>query len=275
MKEYLPEFLAYVASEKGLSKNTITAYKRDLELFLNSGKEIVPFLSELRKKQYASSTVARMLVSVKLFFRFLRKENIIKEDETSLIESPKLWQLIPEILSEKEVEAILKACDTRSALGARDRAILEMLYGSGLRVSEVCSLNIHDIDETKVRVLGKGSKERIVPVGEMALHAIDHYLNNFRKGENKALFLSRGGKRIDRQTIFSRVRFYAKAAKIQKNVSPHTLRHSFATHLLDHGADLRVIQELLGHADIATTDRYTHISRSRLEDAFTNFHPRG
>lgn len=274
MNEHLPDFLAYIASEKGLSRNTIEAYKRDLQLYLDSKQDVVAFLSFLRKQQYSSATVARMLVSIKLFYRFLRKENIIKEDKTSLIESPKLWQLIPEVLSEKEVEELLNACDTRSNIGARDRAILELLYGSGLRVSEVCSLNLHDVDEEKVRVMGKGSKERIVPVGEMALHALDHYLNNFRKGENKALFISRGGKRIDRQTVFTRVRFYARAAKIQKPVSPHTLRHSFATHLLDHGADLRVIQELLGHADISTTDRYTHISRSHLENAFSQFHPR-
>lgn len=275
MKEHLPDFLGYVASEKGLSRNTIEAYKRDLELYLDSKQDVIAFLSFLRKKKYASATVARMLVSIKLFYRFLRKENIIKEDKTSLIESPKLWQLIPEVLSEEEVEELLNACDTCSQIGARDRAILEFLYGSGLRVSEVCSLDLHDVDEEKVRVMGKGSKERIVPVGEMALQALDHYLNNFRKGENKALFLSRGGKRIDRQTIYTRVRFYAKAAKINKPVSPHTLRHSFATHLLDHGADLRIIQELLGHADISTTDRYTHISRSHLESAFSQFHPRG
>ncbi len=274
MKEHLPDFLGYVASEKGLARNTIEAYKRDLELYLDSNQDVIPFLSFLRKQKYASSTVARMLVSIKLFHRFLRKENIIKEDKTSLIESPKLWELIPEVLSEEEVESLLNACDTHTQIGARDRAILEFLYGSGLRVSEVCSLNLHDVDEEKVRVTGKGSKERIVPVGEMALHALDHYLNNFRKGENKALFISRGGKRIDRQTIYTRVRFYAKAANINKPVSPHTLRHSFATHLLDHGADLRIIQELLGHADISTTDRYTHISRSHLESAFSQFHPR-
>ena len=274
MKEHLPDFLGYVASEKGLARNTIEAYKRDLELYLDSNLEVISFLSFLRKQKYASSTVARMLVSIKLFYRFLRKENIIKEDKTTLIESPKLWQLIPEVLSEQEVEELLNACNTRSQIGARDRAILEFLYGSGLRVSEVCSLNLHDVDEEKVRVTGKGSKERIVPVGEMALQALDHYLNYFRKGENKALFISRGGKRIDRQTIYTRVRFYAKAAKINKPVSPHTLRHSFATHLLDHGADLRIIQELLGHADISTTDRYTHISRSHLESAFSQFHPR-
>jgi len=274
MKEHLPDFLAYVASEKGLSLNTLAAYKRDLELFLSSGKELLEFLTFLRKQNYASATIARMLVSIKLYYRFLRREGILKEDKTSLIESPKLWQKVPEVLSENEVEAMLEKCDVRSAIGARDRAILELLYGSGLRVSELCQLNIHDVGEDKVRAQGKGSKERIVPVGEMALSALDHYLSSFRKGKAEALFLSRTGRRIDRQTVYTRVRFYSQAAGITKKVSPHTLRHSFATHLLDHGADLRVIQELLGHADISTTDRYTHLSQSRLEEAFSNFHPR-
>ena len=186
-----------------------------------------------------------------------------------------MWQLIPEVLTAQEVERLLGAPGDGEE-EVRDKAVLETLYATGIRVSELCNLDIHDVGENTVRVVGKGGKERIVPIGEEAIAAIDTYLGNYRhdKGDHRPLFVSKRGKRMSRVTVWEKVKFYARKVGIEKEVSPHTLRHSFATHLLDHGADLRVIQEMLGHADIGTTDRYTHLSKKRLFDAFDTFHPR-
>jgi integrase/recombinase XerD len=178
------------------------------------------------------------------------------------------------VLSVGEVTALLAQPNPEERIGARDKAMLEVLYASGLRVSELCGLNIQDVGEEAVRVKGKGSKERVVPIAKSALNTVDHYLGKFREDKEGALFLGSQGKRLDRITVWSRVKFYAKKAGITKSISPHTLRHSFATHLLENGADLRVIQEMLGHANIGTTDRYTHISRKHLHEAFERFHPR-
>jgi integrase/recombinase XerD len=278
----------HLLAERGLAKNSIEAYQRDNEhfcLFLTEkGKcdltsvtveDILGFLSELKEKKYASSSMCRMLISIKVFFRFLKKEKVISENIAEHFESPKLWQLIPEVLSVEEVELLLKAPDTDSLQGARDKAILEVLYASGLRVSELCHLNLSDVHDAYVRVKGKGGKERLVPIAEPAIKAIDHYLGSFRQNDgNPALFLSSGGKRIDRVSVWRQIKRYAKRVGLTKKISPHTLRHSFATHLLENGADLRVIQEMLGHAHIATTDRYTHVSQAHLAQAFHAFHPR-
>jgi integrase/recombinase XerD len=185
-----------------------------------------------------------------------------------------MWQLIPEVLTVEEVTRFLGAPDRETAVGARDFAIFQVMYASGLRVSELCGLNIGDISDDQVRVRGKGNKERVVPIAASAVAAVDHYLVHSRKEGDGALFLSNRGQRIDRVAVWERVKFYAKKAVISKEISPHTLRHSFATHLLENGADLRVIQELLGHANIATTDRYTHVSRKHLHAAFEKFHPK-
>lgn len=275
------DFLSYIGSEKGLSVNTIEAYGRDIRRFcdgVEDAKEetIISHLSELKEKGYASSSIYRSLMALRVFFRFLKREGFIDKDPTELLESPKMWQLIPEVLMTGEVEALLDAPNADEEEGTRDKAILETLYATGIRASELCSLNVHDVRENTVRVVGKGGKERIVPIGEEALQAIDTYLSKWRddKGEGRPLFVTKKGKRMNRTTLWERVKFYAKKVEIQKEISPHTLRHSFATHLLDHGADLRVIQEMLGHADIGTTDRYTHLSKKRLFDAFDNFHPR-
>lgn len=203
---------------------------------------------------------------------------MIANNVTLYLESPKIWQLIPEVLSVEEMERLLAQPDPETNVGSRDRAILEMLYGSGLRVSEVCGLKIHDVDDKFVKVFGKGSKERVVPVGAKAIEAVDHYLARFRdqtdSSRQQALFVNQRGKPIDRIFVWKMIKRYANEAGIVKNISPHTLRHSFATHLLDNGADLRVIQEMLGHASISSTDRYTHISKSRLHEAFGKFHSR-
>jgi integrase/recombinase XerD len=277
------DFIDYLRSEKGVSPHTIEAYGRDVRLFstfLNGreieGEEIYGFLQLLKDQGYASSSVYRMLVAVKVFFRFLKKEGLISHDPTRTFETPKIWQLIPEVMTIEEVDRLLAEPKQDSSLGARDKAILELLYATGMRVSELCSLKIGSIIDTFVKVYGKGRKERLIPVGEAALAALDYYLLHYRgKGEvDVPLFLSHRGKPLDRFTVWGRIRTYARAANIEKEVSPHTLRHSFATHLLERGADLRLIQELLGHEDIATTDRYTHVANSRVKTAFEKFHPR-
>ena len=286
----IDDFLFYLASERGLAKNTIEAYRRDLAYFSDvlkqknmtdfsqvREKEIQAFLQLLQSKNLASSSIYRAMVALKSFYRYLRREKLVQSEETLYFDTPKMWQLIPEVLTESEVQQLLEVPNEEEPIGARDRAILEILYASGLRASEVCSLNLSDVDEETVRVKGKGGKERVVPIAQSALAHIDHYLLYFREGSgkrNEALFVSKAGIRLDRVTIWNRVKYYAKKAEIVKTISPHTLRHSFATHLLENGADLRVIQELLGHASVATTDRYTHVSQKHLQNAFEQFHPR-
>jgi integrase/recombinase XerD len=284
----IADFLSYIASEKGLSLNTVEAYGRDVSRFahhlhtlgITHFREVkeahcLSFLKELREQNLASSTIYRMVMAMKVLFRFLKREQIVDTNVGLYLDTPKVWQLIPEVLSYEEVERLLKAPDISTLEGARDRAIFELLYASGLRVSELCTIQIRDLDPTFVKVKGKGGKERLVPIGRKALEAIDFYLLHFRgEAPEQTLFLSTQGKPIDRITIWKRIKRYAKQVGITKNISPHTLRHSFATHLLDGGADLRVIQELLGHATIATTDRYTHVSQTRLQEAFHNHHPR-
>jgi integrase/recombinase XerD len=288
MHHFIEDFLSYLGAEKGLARNTLISYRRDLGLFVLFHKEKrideateeedISFLAFLKEKEYATSSICRALVAIRMFFRFLKREKIVEKDVTLHLDAPKMWQLIPEVLTVSEVEALLNAPDITTKEGARDRAILQVIYASGLRVSEVCGLNLQDVSDQIVRVIGKGGKERIVPIAASAVKAIDHYLAHYRQyGENdKAppLFVSDKGKRIDRTMVWKQVKRYASQAGIVKVISPHTLRHSFATHLLENGADLRVIQEMLGHASIATTDRYTHISQRHLTVAFEAFHPR-
>lgn len=282
----LRDFEVFLRSEKGVTSNTVSAYLSDLALFVGHAKvsleacgeaEIYAFLAHLQNAGYASASIARALVTLKVFYRFLVRERRI-EDPTALLVGPKLWQLIPDVLSIEEIERLIALPAIETFEGARDRAILEVLYGAGIRVSELCSLGIYDVDEGALRVMGKGRKERVVPIGRSALDAIDNYLTRFRhrfdSEKEQALFVSTRGKRIDRVSVWKKVKEYARLAGIAKTISPHTFRHSFATHLLDRGADLRIIQELLGHATIGTTDRYTHISAKRLQEAFIQHHPR-
>ncbi|MBS0628514.1 MAG: site-specific tyrosine recombinase XerD [Verrucomicrobia bacterium] len=287
MKNWIQDFLVYLASEKGLAQNTLIAYETDLLAFIKflgdkdlklvSKKDVIGFIEFKQKKGLASSSLCRALIAIKVFFRFLKKESLLQIEEIAFLESPKIWQLIPEVLSLEEVDLLLKAPDVKSFLGCRDRAILEVMYASGLRVSEVCNLDFLDVGEESVRVKGKGGKERIVPIAKASLARVDEYLVKFRDQSKElieALFVTTKGKRIDRVNVWNRIKLYAKKAGLEKNISPHTLRHSFATHLLENGADLRVIQEMLGHAHIATTDRYTHISQKHLTTSFDSFHPR-
>lgn len=288
MDTWIKDFLVYLSSEKGLSKNTLEAYKSDLFSFWGfigkkevekiEKEDVIVFLEEKKKKGHASSSICRVLIVIKIFFRFLKRESNLLCNETEFLDSPKVWQLIPEVLTLEEVDRLLLAPDMDSFVGSRDKAILEVLYSSGLRVSELCGLDFQDIGDESIRVLGKGGKERVVPIAKSSLMKVDEYLTRFRdridSQEKQAVFITSKGLRIDRVTVWSRVKFYAKKSLVPKNISPHTLRHSFATHLLENGADLRVIQEMLGHAHIATTDRYTQISQKHLVDAFESFHPR-
>ncbi|NGX44045.1 MAG: Tyrosine recombinase XerD [Candidatus Anoxychlamydiales bacterium] len=281
-------FLAYIESEKGLSANTVEAYFRDIRYFKDflfkksisrfedvKQADVIEYLSFLKTK-YASSSIYRSFVAIKVLFRFLKQENAIKKDITLYLDLPKIWQFLPSVMTPQEVDSLLKQIKTDDFVGARDKAILELLYATGIRVSECSSLKILDVNDGFIKVTGKGKKQRLVPIGKKAIKAIDHYLLNFRNEvkEIDYLFISKGGKKINRVTIYHRIKIYARGANIKKNISPHTLRHSFATHLLENGADLRLIQDMLGHADISSTDRYTHISKAHLKKAFENFHPR-
>jgi integrase/recombinase XerD len=286
----LQVFLGFLRCERGLALNTLEAYSRDVSSFLlfvdtkiqdlaQIDKEhVISHLSVLQDKEYASSSRARALIALKVFFRFLKREGIHSQDLGILLDTPKLWQMIPEVLSTAEVDRLLAQPDLKTKQGPRDKAILELLYATGIRVSELCNLTIYDVDDEQVRVFGKGSKERIVPVSKRAILAIDAYLANFRdqfdSEKEKKLFLSLKGKPLDRTSVWKMIKLYAKKAEIQKNIFPHMMRHSFASHLLDGGADLRIIQEMLGHAQISSTDRYTHVSLARVHERFRNLHPR-
>lgn len=284
MEREIADFLVYLGSEKGLSPHTLAAYRRDLSALSEFwkgkkaeeiiGEQIIEYFQSLKAQGLASSSLCRALVAIKVFFRFLKREKIISNNPTLFLESPKMWQLIPEVLTVEEVSRFLEAPDSAFSIGARDHAMFQVMYASGLRVSELCGLNTGDISDDKVRVRGKGNKERVIPIASSAVAAVDHYLTQFRREGDGPLFLSSHGQRIDRVAVWERVKFYAKKAGISKDISPHTLRHSFATHLLENGADLRVIQEMLGHAHIGTTDRYTHVSRKHLHEAFEKFHPK-
>lgn len=280
MEQYVDPFLIYLSSERLLCQNTLDAYRRDLAsffLFMQSRplneKEIVKYLGFLKTEGYATSSIARAVSSLKMFFQFLKREKILSRDLMSTLEIPKKWFLVAEVLTIEEAKRLL---DIVPRENLRDRAILELLYGSGMRVSELCELNLLDVDDTQIRVRGKGDKERIVPIAKRSVLALDEYLLHRRDEKNgdTALFTTKGNKRLDRQSVWVIVKKWAKRAEIDKKISPHTLRHSYATHLLENGADLRVIQEMLGHSSIATTDRYTHISKHHLKNSFANFHPR-
>lgn len=287
----LDDFSVYIASEKGLSPNTVEAYQRDLASFfqflsihhlvsVEQVKEahLMDYIEYLKNQGYASSSIARQVIAIKVLCRFLKREGNLSFNFAFYVDTPKVWQLIPDVLTYEEIKKLLDAPDVNTQQGSRDKAILEIFYACGLRVSEVCSLKIQSVDDHYVIAMGKGRKERLVPIGKKAIEAIDHYLHHHRSNNDSEsiseLFLSSRGRPLDRVSIWKMIKRYAKQAGITKNISPHTLRHSFATHLLDNGADLRIIQELLGHASISSTDRYTHISKSHLQKSFENCHPR-
>jgi len=286
MDDWIQEFLLYLAAEKGLAKNTQDAYRRDVEAFVCFVRpkslsdvhktDLVAFLEFKRKRGDASSSLCRSLVSIKEFFRFVKRECGEGDAELLLLQNAKSAGKIPEVLSVNEVLKLLSIPDCTTWQGLRDLAILHVLYGGGLRVSEACALNVHDIGSEHVRIFGKGGKERIVPLAKNSLEILKCYIHTCRADVIgiEALFVTKRGKRMHRVQVWSFLQRYAQKAQILKRISPHTLRHSFATHLLENGADLRVIQELLGHAHITTTDRYMHMSAQHLIDSFAAFHPR-
>lgn len=295
-ESYLESFLNHIALEKGLADNTTLSYEVDLKRylgFLDSRKiasveaidlhVIQDYTELLSKLGLSASSVARNYSSIRTFHKFLILENITSKNPTELLESPRLARKLPEVLTVNEVIEILESPDIETSDGVRDRAMLEVLYGAGLRVSELIGLKIEHVffDEELLRVLGKGSKERIVPVGAEALVWTKRYIAITRpmvaKGlESKSqLFLNRFGKPFSRMGIYNIVRKYVDLSGISKRVYPHIFRHSFATHLLENGADLRAVQEMLGHSDISTTQIYTHVNRQYLREEYKTFHPRG
>ncbi len=280
--------------EKGLSENTLAAYRRDLvhyrewldkrqqPLLASSAGDLQAYLAWRSQQQRSPRSTARFLSCVRGFFRYQVREGRIEVDPSLDVESPKLGRPLPKSLSEAEVEALLAAPDLEQALEFRDRTMLELLYACGLRVSELVGMQVSQLgmNQGVVRIIGKGGKERLVPVGEEALGWLQRYLNGARRElldncPSEALFPSRRGTQMTRQAFWYRIKQYATRAGIRSPLSPHTLRHAFATHLLNHGADLRVVQLLLGHSDLTTTQIYTHVARQRMKDLHAQHHPRG
>ncbi|UUC49085.1 site-specific tyrosine recombinase XerD [Pseudomonas citronellolis] len=290
----IDRFLDALWLEKGLADNTRLAYGSDLALFNGwlgeqdvslerAGRELIlDHLAWRLAQGYKARSTARFLSGVRGFYRYCLREGLIAEDPTLQVELPQLGKPLPKSLSEADVEALLAAPETEDPLGLRDRAMLEVLYACGLRVSELVGLTLEQLNlrQGVVRVFGKGSKERLVPLGEEAIVWLERYLRNARDDllggrPSDVLFPSLRGEQMTRQTFWHRIKHHAKVAGIGKSLSPHTLRHAFATHLLNHGADLRVVQMLLGHSDLSTTQIYTHIARARLQELHAQHHPRG
>lgn len=294
MKELIDSFLDYLSVERALAKNTILAYRADLNFYLDfiqkqgisilskvTKNDIVEFMLLQKTQGISPTSISRRLAAIRMFHRFLARERVLKSDPTTLIDSPKLWKKVPDTLSLNEVEALISQPDVRDKQGARDKAILETLYATGMRVSELSNLKTNNVnlDIGFLRCIGKGNKERIIPLGKKAIHSINRYLEFSRphflkKKVSDFIFVGRGGNRLSRQSVWKLIKRYAKEAKIKKSIKVHTLRHSFATHLLERGADLRSVQEMLGHSNISTTQIYTHIDKERLKTIHKMFHPR-
>ncbi|HKQ33151.1 MAG TPA: site-specific tyrosine recombinase XerD [Thermodesulfobacteriota bacterium] len=294
MDVLLDSFLSYLAVEKGLSENTLESYGRDLRKFIRSMEEagvrsaedinyshILDYLSLSKEKGFNATSIVRSIVSIRQFFKYLLMEKLIEADPASGIGTPKMRKGLPVVITLDEVEALISAPDESTPEGLRDAAMLEALYATGIRVSELVGLKLNDVNFELgfVVVYGKGSKERIVPMGDKARQKLLEYLGTSRpamlKGrEAKALFVTRLGKGMTRQGFWKIIKHYSLKAGIAKKISPHTLRHSFATHLLERGADLRTIQIMLGHSDISTTQIYTHVESERLKVIHKKYHPR-
>jgi len=295
MNVYLDQFLSYLTVERGLSANTLDAYGRDLARYLDylekektahpdevTSAQVLRFLARLKESGLSSRSRARALVSLRMFHKFLLAEKIATVNPTALVEAPRSLQALPHTLSPAEVERLLTAPAGDDAYALRDRAMLELLYATGLRVSELVGLKLQDLqlDVGYLFAFGKGSKRRIVPMGEAAISELQRYLVTARpllerQTASPHIFLNRGGKGLTRQGFWKIIKRRAREAGISKNITPHTLRHSFATHLLENGADLRAVQTMLGHADISTTQIYTHVTRERLRKIHEQYHPRG
>ena len=286
----------YLAAERGMAKNTVLAYQGDLQKYLEwvaggglpnylkpSVRELTHYLGYLKEAGLAPPSIARNLIATKMFYRFLRLEERVEQNTVELLSSPRLWERIPQVLSPESVEKLLDAPRNEDRFYLRDRALLETLYATGSRASEVVTLQLMDLhlDSAFCKCTGKGSKQRVVPLGVPAISILRIYLQDLRPlltqgdKENPWVFVSKGGKRLTREMLWILVKKYVTRAGLNAKVSPHTLRHSFATHLLAGGADLRTVQELLGHANIRTTQHYTHVDRTKLQAVHRKFHPRG
>jgi integrase/recombinase XerD len=294
MKDLIEAFLNYLSVERGLANNTIISYREDLFSYSDflmkhhvdalakiNKNDVVNFMLHEKDKGISPNSISRRLAAIRMFHRFLARERILKTDPTILIDSPKLWKKIPETLSLNEIDSLLSQPDIRDKQGIRDKAILEALYATGMRVSEAANLKTDNVnlDIGFLRCIGKGNKERVIPLGRKSISGIKRYLEVSRprllkNKQSDFLFLNRFGKKISRQSLWKIIKRYARTARIKKPIKPHTLRHSFATHLLERGADLRSVQEMLGHANISTTQIYTHINKERLKAIHKMFHPR-
>lgn len=290
MDKWVDEFRYYLRFERNLSVNTIDSYGRDIVDYISfldnypdtsSEAAVVAYLEHLRTGNKSAATQARRLAAIKAFYRYLLRENHIAADPTELLVAPKMARRLPGVLSVEQVTRLVESPDTTKQTGIRDRAMLEMLYATGVRVSELCHLTVDDwwVDPGRIRCLGKGSKERFVPLGRVAVVWLLRYLDVSRPllskdASVKTLFLSRQGKGLTRQGFWKVLKKYAAGLGISQTITPHTLRHSFATHLLENGADLRAVQEMLGHQDISTTQIYTHVSQKRLRPVYDETHPR-
>lgn len=285
MNRYVRKFIAYLQVEKNYSTHTTQNYQSDLEYFLNFIDKVPvvkvdyqllrKYLAHLRTQHLKPRSLARKLSTLRSFFKYLFREGIIQDSPAALLMSPKLDKPLPKFLSEAEMVALIQAPGTKSLSGKRDRAILETLYSTGIRVSELVGLDIGDVDiiGNIAKVKGKGKKERLVPIGNKAVCAIKSYLDD-RPDRPEALFLNKNGTRLSRRGVYDIVEKYIKQTSCTKGISPHVLRHSFATHLLNRGADLRSVQELLGHVNLSTTQIYTHVSTDKLKKVYDKAHPR-
>ena len=295
-QSYIKGFRAYLKLERSLSDHSVHAYLNDIaklsqyfeaieeepKLTDIKGSDVKSFISWLNNLGMLASTQARVISGMKAFFTYLMLEEVIQIDPMALIEAPKLSRKLPDMLNIHEINGLIEAIDASKPEGMRNKAILEVLYGCGLRVSELTDLKISNLypQIEFIKVIGKGNKERLVPIGGVALKLLDIYLNQVRnhmtikKGNEDFIFLNRFGAKLSRISIFNLVKSLALATGLKKTISPHTLRHSFATHLIEGGADLRAVQEMLGHSSITTTEIYTHIDRDYLREVITQFHPR-
>ena len=289
------QYINYLLVEKGLSDNTIESYSSDLALYLEFLKKngiknisdagaavMLKHLAALRDAGLGAKSRTRHLVTLRGFYRFLVQEKIVKHNPSKIINLPKSVLKLPDVLSVEEVKKLLNICDTKKPKGIRDAAMIELLYAAGLRVSELVNVKLQNVNMEAgfVRVFGKGSKERVVPIGLYAKEKIDHYIKSSRpmllkNMISQYLFIARAGKPMTRQGFWKQLKKYGRVAGIKKRITPHSLRHSFASHLLDGGADLRAVQVMLGHVDISTTQIYTHVARKRLKEMHEKYHPRG
>ncbi len=290
MEGWIEDFLYYLQYERRLSENTLSAYRRDLADYMRFAKNrpldrkrevVVAYLESLKRAGRSSATRARRLSALKSFYAYLEREEILTDNPTEYLDTPKGDRRLPSVLSPDEVVRLIESPNVGTPLGVRDRAMFEVMYAAGLRVSELCRLTINDWweDPPRVRCLGKGSKERYVPLGRLAISWLHRYLDEARPRietprSGDVLFLNQRGNPLSRQGFWKLIKDYGQVAGIQTHLTPHTLRHSFATHLLENGADLRAVQEMLGHQDISTTQIYTHVSRARLRPVYDQAHPR-